>query len=198
MLTNGTKLLGTPILSLQASGPIGHVVKNIIDPDTLQIVAFEITGPLVSPDANILDVSVIREYSTYGMVIDSNDDLSTPDEIIKVAEIMKLNFNLIGLKVETKKKSKIGKLIDYTVNSDDFKVQQIIVKRPLVKSFADPELTISRQEIVEITDYKVIIKDELKTLKKKASEAEFVPNFVNPFREGYPGFVSSDTEEPNQ
>ena len=129
------------------------------------------------------------------VVIDNIDELVAPDDIIKIAKVLELNFNLIGLKVETKKGSKLGKVSDYTVTSDDFIIQQLIVKRPAIKSFIDPELTIHRKEIVEITDYKVVVKDEEKVLKKKAEKEDFVPNFVNPFREKQPGFAPADVKE---
>ena len=67
---------------------------------------------------------------------------------------------------------KLGKVIDYTATTDNFTIQQIIVKRPLVKSFVDPELTIHRKEIVEITDYKIIVKDEEKIIKQYEDDVE--------------------------
>ena len=73
-------------------------------------------------------------------------------------------------------------MIDFTLTPDDFVTQQLIVKRPAIKSFIDPELTIPRQEIIEVTDYKIIVKNEEKVIKKLAAKEEFVPNFVNPFR----------------
>ena len=196
MLVTSTRLIGTPILSMQAGGPIGQIADPIINPDRLKIIAFRLTGGVVPRSgANILDVSSNREYSQYGMVIDDIDELVAPDDVIKISEVLGLNFNLIGLKVETKKGNKLGKILDYTVNSNDFIVQQIIVKRPIMKSFLDPELTIHRREIVEITDYKVIVKDEEKALKEKAEKEDFVPNFVNPFRES-PDFAPADTKTP--
>ena len=143
---------------------------------------------------NTLDISSIREYSTYGFVVDSEEELVAEDDIIRISEVLKLNFDLVGLRVETKKGSKLGKITDYTLTSDDFTVQQLIVKRPAIKSIIDPELTISRQEIVEITDYKIVIKDEEKTIKKKAEEEEFVPNFVNPFRSHEQDFAPIDNQ----
>ena len=196
MLITSTKLIGTPILSMQAGGAISYIREPIIDPDSLKIIAFHLEGGVVPRSgANILDVSSIREYSSYGMVIDSDDELVSPEDVIKISEVLQLNFNLIGLKVETKKGSKLGKVSDYTVSSDDFIVQQIIVKRPVVKSFIDPELTIHRNEIVEVTDYKVIIKDEEKKLKERAEKEDFVPNFVNPFRDQQPGFAPADIKD---
>ena len=181
---------------MQAGSPIGQIAEPIVDPDKLKIIAFRLTDGVVSRSgANILDVSSIREYSQYGMVIDNNDELVAPNDVIKIDKVLELNFTLVGLKVETKKGSKLGKVLDYTVNSNDFIVQQIIVKRPIMKSFLDPELTIHRREIVEITDYKIVVKDEEKVLKEKAEKEDFVPNFVNPFRES-PDFAPADTKIP--
>ena len=193
MLISYSRLIGAPILSIQAGGPIATIKNAIVDPDNLKILGFNLEGPLLNhTDATILDVRSIREYSQLGMVIDNIDELVAPDDVIKIQKILELNFDLINLKVKTKKGTKLGHLVDYTVTSEDFVVQQIIVKRPLVKALVDPELTISRKEIVEITDYEVIIKDEEKTLKARAEKEDFVPNFVNPFREQ--GFAPAKTE----
>lgn len=197
MLVMNSRLISAPVLSVQAGGPIGKITSTIIDPNDLKIIAFRLEGPLVNRQQNLLDVRSIREYSNYGFVIDDIDELIGPDDVIKISDILKLNFDLLNLKVETKKGNKLGKVQDFTVTSEDFIVQQIIVKRPAVKALIDPELTISRKEIVEITDYKVIIKDEEKVLKQKAEKEDFVPNFVNPFRESQPGFAPADTKNPD-
>ena len=195
MLINASKLIGTPILSMQSAGPIGTISELIIDPNSLKILAFYVEGPLIK-DANILVVKAVREYSRYGCVVDSIDELVEKDDVVKISKIIALNFNLNGLKVETKKRTKLGRVIDYTITSDDFVVQQLIVKRPLVKSFLDPELTIPRQEIAEVTDYKVIVKHEEETIRKKAETTEFIPNFVNPFRKTEPVHSPSRTKSP--
>ena len=192
MLVYASKLIGTRVLSVQAGGAIAQISEPIVDPDTLKIIAFRLSGPLVTRNANILDISSIREYSAYGFVIDDIDELVTSDDVIKIKNVLELNFNLIGLKVETKKGSKLGKVADCTVTSDDFTIQQIVVKRPVVKSFVDPELVISRKEIVEVNDYKIIVKDEEKVIKARAEKEDFVPNFVNPFREQ--GFAPADNQ----
>lgn len=196
MLVANSRLIGTPILSVQAGGTIGRVIDTIVDPDTLKIIAFRLDGPEISKSRNLLDVRSVREYSQLGMVIDDADELVAPDEVIHISKVLQLNFDLLILKVETKKGSKLGKVTDFTVTTEDFILQQIIVRRPPIKAFIDPELTISRKEIIEVTDYKIIIKDEEKTLKQKAAKEDFVPNFVNPFRNQEPGFAPADTRTP--
>ena len=196
MLITSSRLLGTSVLSLQTGAPVGHINEIIIDPDTLKIVAFRLESHLVSKTGNsLLDVNSIREYSDYGMVIDSIEELVADDDIIRISEILALNFDLINLKVETKKHSRLGKIIEYTLNSDDFAIQQIIVKRPTLKAFLDPELTISCKEIIEVTQSKVVVKDEEKTLKKRAEKEDFIPNFVNPFRGQNLAQIETDKEE---
>ena len=195
MLIYASRLIGAPVLSVQSSGAIGYVSEPIVDPDNLKVIAFRLDGPLLrKSSANILDVSSVREYSNYGLVIDTIEELVEKDDVIKIQKVLDLNFSLINLKVETKKGSHLGKVSDYTLTSEDFVVQQIIVKRPVIKSLIDPELTISRKEIVEITDYKIIVKDEEKTIKEKAAKEEFIPNFVNPFRKSEQGFAPADSQ----
>lgn len=196
MLVYNSKLIGTPVLSIQTGAPVGFVKSSIVDPNDLKILAFRLDGHRMAKNsANILDISSIREYSNLGIVIDSIEELVTPSDVIKIQKVLELNFDLIGLKVETKKRSKLGKLVDFTVTPEDFIVQQIIVHRPTMKALVDPDLTISRKEIVEVTDYKVIIRDEEKVLKDRAENEDFVPNFVNPFREKQPGFAPADIKK---
>ncbi|MBQ7202126.1 hypothetical protein IJS18_01935 [Candidatus Saccharibacteria bacterium] len=197
MLVQASRLIGTKVLSMQSTSAVGSVSKPIVDPSDCKVIGFFLSGSMVDRGANILDTKSIREYSRYGMVIDSINELVNRDDVIKISKVLELNFDLVGLKVETKKGTKLGKVVDYTVTSEDYMVQQIIVKRPIMKSFVDPELTIPRKEILEITDFKIIVKDEESVIKKKAANEDFIPNFVNPFRKTERDFAQSQSEIPD-
>ena len=186
MLLNSAKLIGCPVLSLHLGGPIGRVTNEIVDPSELKVIACEVQGPQTGNGnyGDILDIRSIREYSNIGMIIDSIDDLVSRGDVVKFDEIMNLNFNLIGLNVKTKKGTKLGKIVDYTFDPETMMVMQFIVKRPFMKSFLDPELIVGRSEVKEINDYELIVKDEEQKIKKDIKKQDFVPNFVNPFREG--------------
>ncbi len=182
MLITASKFIGTPILSMQASGQIGQVTDFIIEPESLKAIAFIVSGPGINPETDILDAKSIREYSSYGIVIDSEDDLTARGDVIRIDKVLELNFALNDLIVETKKGSKLGHIVNFTMTSDNFTVQQLIVRRPKLKAIIDAELTIPRSEIVEVTDDKIIVKDEEKVIKARAEKEDFIPNFVNPFR----------------
>ena len=196
MLITASKFIGTPILSMQAAGPIGYISDFIIEPESLKSIAFFTAGPGIPRETNILDAKSIREYSSYGCVIDSTDDLVARGDVIRINKILDLDFSLVGLKVETKKGSKLGHVSDFTMTDDNFSIQQLIVKRPALKSFLDSDLTIPRSEIVEVTDDKIIVKDEEKIIKARAEKEDFIPNFVNPFREARLSHAPTRTKTP--
>ncbi len=195
MLMKDSDLQNYPVLSIHMSGMIAKTTDAIIDPNDLKIVGFFVNGPKVGTGdcGNILQVVDIREFSNLGMVIDSEDELVNSDDVIKLQEIVNINFQLIGKKVETRKKTKLGKVASFTVNPKNFQIQQIIVQRPLMKSFLDPELTIGRSEIVNVDDEKIIVKDEEKKIRERSANEDFVPNFVNPFREPQLSRVDTQT-----
>ena len=191
MLMSGSKLINYPILSLHVGGPIARTARAVVDPNNLKIIAYEIAPTALLDDeaGDILETADIREFANIGMIVDSGDTFINRGDVIKLDKILELNFDLVGLKVETKKGSKLGKVVDYTLNTDNFSVLQLIVRRPAIKAFIDPELVIPRKEIVEVNDYKIIVKDEEDKIKKRAIKEDFIPNFVNPFRE--PDFSTS-------
>ena len=188
---SGSKLINYPVLSLHVGGPIARTSRAVVNPDNLKVIAYELSLTALSDEeaGEILETSDVREFSNIGMIVDSDGVFVNKGDVIKLDKILELNFDLVGLKVETKKGSKLGKVIDYTVNTDNFSVLQLIVRRPAIKAFIDPELVIPRKEIVEIDDYKIIVKDEEDKIKKRAIKEDFIPNFVNPFRE--PDFSTS-------
>ncbi len=186
MLINGSRLDGCPVLSLHVGGAIAHVSDVIINPNDLKIIGFRVSGPLVRGEVgDILPVDSVREFSRAGMIVDSIDELVDGEEVIRIRDVLNLNFSLPGLRVVSKSKSKLGKVTDYIVDSDSWGIYQLIVQRPIMKSLLDPELIISRSEIVEVNDYQVIVKDEQSKLRQPDSAARsnsLVQDFVNPFR----------------
>ncbi len=199
MLMVGSNLTNFPVLSLHVGGEIARTKKAIIDPEDLRIIAYTLEGAIIQNDpdvGNILDLADVREMSEKGFIVDSADVFTTRDDVIKLDEIMSLDFDLVGLKVVDQRGKKLGKIIDYTIDSGSFMVYQLIVQRPVMASFIDPQLTINRSQIVEIDDFKVTIKHSTSKVKvkkaKEAPEEEFVPNFSNPFRK--PDYAPSDDD----
>lgn len=184
MLVLGSRLVGAAVMSVHVGGEVARTKAAIVDPSGLKVIGYDLTGSLMrGVKEDIMRTEDVREYGRLGFIVDSRDEFVARGDVVRIDEVLGLNFDLVGLKVVTKKGKKLGKVSDYLVDTGDFLVAKIIVQRPLAKSLLDPELTIDRAEIVEVDDYRIVVKDEEAKLKAKEAKAVFIPNFVNPFRE---------------
>ena len=185
MLILGSKLIGIPIMSLQTGTRLALTKTAIINPSNLCIVAYEVTGPLLSKRPAYLRIADVRELSPVGLIVDSDEELIGKDDVIVIQKLLDLNFNLIGMNVLGEDKSKIGKILNYTVEAESFTIQQIMVKPNLIKSISKSELLIHRSQIVEINNSTIIVRStNIKSDSSKPEEEK--PKYVNPFRQQNP------------
>ena len=127
-----------PVLSLHMGGEIAFLKQAIVDPEDLKIIAYTLEGPIIQNDpevGDILDVEDVREVNERGLVVDSADIFTTREDVIKLDKVMSLEFNLVGLKVVDQEGKKLGKIVDYTFDTGSFMVYQLIVQRPVLRSF---------------------------------------------------------------
>ena len=168
MLLIGSKVANMPVLSLHVGGPIAEIREAVIDPEDLKVIAYTLDGPIIRNDpevGNILDTQDVREISGSGLIVDSADRFTTREDVVRFDKVMDLGFRLVGLKVVTTDGKKLGKIIDYTLDSSTFMIYQLIIQRPFMSSLMDPELTINRSQIVEVDDFKVTIKHDKAQVK---------------------------------
>ena len=181
MLLPSTRFIDTPVMSLQTGSELGRTVRPIINPRELSIVAFELHGINLDYDPSLLRINDIREIGPMGMIIDSSDELISVSDVIKIKEVYELNFELVGLKVIDDKKRNVGKVTGFTLDASSFFIQQLQVKRPLLKSFGDTEFLIHRSQVVKITDDYLVVKSP--DIRHKEAVAEPTGQmFENPFR----------------
>lgn len=183
MLLHGSKIIGTPIMGLQTGSELARTKHAIVDPRNLTVIAYSLDGPLLGNDNLVLRVADIRELSNIGMIIDSSDEFVEPADIISLQKVLDFGFELIGMAVVDESKHKLGKVIDYTLDPTSFVIQQLTVKRPMLRSLSETELLIHRSQVVEITDTVIIVKT---TAQKPEPLKEAVRNYQNPFRNTNP------------
>lgn len=167
-------------MGLQTGNEIARTEQSVIDPASLTIVAYEVESSLLKGDIWLLRIADIRELSDLGFIIDSADEFIHPDDVIKLSDIYKLNFHPVGMSVIDEKRQKLGKVIDFTIETGNFVIQQLTVRRPLLKSFTDTELLIHRSQIIEINDDAIVVHSQAKVPEQELHEV--VGSYVNPFR----------------
>lgn len=161
MLQLSASLLNKPVLSLRTGAPVAQVYAALINPKNLKVEGFYCNDKF-SGQSMILLYQDIREFIGKGYVVNDHDVLSDPEDLVRLAKIIQLNYALIGKPVVTLSKDKIGKISDYAVEIESMYVQKIYVSQSLLKNFTGGELSIDRSQINEVTDKRIIINDLLK------------------------------------
>lgn len=163
MLQLSESLLNRPVLSLRTGQPIATAVTPIINPNTLKIEGFYCDDRF-SKSQLILLYQDIRDVLPQGFVVNDHDVLTDPEELVRLKDIMRLGFTLIGKHVVTVSHQRVGKVSDFATEIETMFIQKLYVSQSLLKSFAGGSLGIDRNQINEITDKKIIIND----LEKRA------------------------------
>ncbi len=190
MLLLASKLKDASIMSLQTGAKIAQTLQPVIDPGTLDIVAYRLGGKgLESSDALLLTRD-IREVGSMGFIVDSADELVLQQDMVKFRDIIQLNFRLIDKEVIDDQKTKLGRVNDYSLDPMDFKIHQLHVKRPLIKSLQTSSLIINRTQIVEVNNKNIVVSSA--SLEEKVKPATIAESFVNPFRKS-----ATPSTEPN-
>lgn len=186
MIITSSSLANYPVLSLRSGQKIATISEIILNPYNLKVLAFRLAGrELDNPKDSFLLTEDIREFSSMGIIINDSEEIVASSDVIRLAKTLELNFNLVGLPVFDNRRRKVGKVTDFTLEIGQMLVYQLIVKRPFFKDFLDPELTIHRSQILEVSQTQITIKsstNELRTLERQTA----IDNFVNPFRQVKP------------
>jgi hypothetical protein len=156
------------VMSLRTGTQVATALSPIINPNNLKIEGFYCSDRFDKKELVML-YQDIRDLLPNGFVIDDHDVLVEPEELVRLKDVLKLNFDLIGKPIETVSKHKVGKVSDYATEVSSMYVQKIYASQSILKSFTGGSLSIDRTQIVEITPRRIIINDLLKTAPSPVS-----------------------------
>lgn len=160
MLQLSASLLNKSVLSLRTSSPVASVTGAIINPDNLKIEGFYCQDRF-SKQRLILLCQDIRDVLPQGYVVNDHDVLAEPEELVRLKEVIELNFQLLGKPVITASKERVGKVSDYAAETQTMYIQKIYVSQSILKSLAGGSLSIDRSQVQEVTPRRIIINDLL-------------------------------------
>jgi len=151
-------LLNKPVMSLRTGTQVATATTPIINPNSLKVEGFYCIDRFDNSQLVLL-YQDIRDIIPQGFVIDDHDVLAEPDELVRLKDVIKLNFELIGKPIETVSKYKVGKVSDYAVETTTMYVQKLYAAQSILKSFTGGSLSIDRSQINEITNKRIVIND---------------------------------------
>ena len=162
-----SKFSGLPVASIQAGHRIGTVTELIIDPHKLKVLAFYVARAEGQPD-DVLYVDDITDLSPKGLIIDHDDLLmKDEDDLVRLKEITDLEFYLVDKAVETEGGSPVGKVSRFALDTKGYSIMQLYVNQPMTVNIGNAEIIIHRNQIVNVTNKKVVVKDTAVKVKAK-------------------------------
>jgi uncharacterized protein YrrD len=176
MFVLSKSLVGQKVMSLRTGGQVGTTLAPIINPNNLKVEGFYCQDSKDKKNKLVLLYQDIRDVVPQGIVVNDHEALTDPAELVRLKDILALNFELIGKPVYAQNKQKLGKVNDYATELSTFFIEKLYVGQPLVKSLSGGSLSVERDQIVEITNRKIVIKDPLQGIKDtEAQPAPAIP-----------------------
>ena len=172
MLIVDNQLASLPVLSIHASSVVAHTNGYILNPHNLTIAAFYVDSPRAD-EPLILMPQDIREMNGRSLVINHEEDLAPEEDIIRLQELIDLDFSLVGKPVYTESGKKLGTVTEFVVQTEHMAVFNMHVQPPAWKSLMKSDLIISRKQVVEVSQESVIVRDAV--IKQKATAPQAVP-----------------------
>ena len=158
MLQLSASLLDRPVLSLRTGGTIARTISPIIDPNNLKIEGFHCQDVLERRQPVLLSQD-IRDVLPQGIVVNDHEALTGAEDIIRLKGVLDLNFRILGKKVVTVSKQRLGRVEDFATDTQSMYIQKLYAVPTLIKSFTGSQLSIDRSQIVEITSSTIIVQD---------------------------------------
>lgn len=161
MLIELSVLNQLPVGSFDEGGLIGKVIRTIISREDGRVLGFVVKRSGLFGETKIASFDDIISIDRSGVVLRSSESLVEKDEIIRIGEILKERFNLIGLKAVDKNKNNLGRVSDALINTDTGDIMRIYVKK-FIKDYV-----FEHSQIEEITLKNIVLRLERKEKSKQ-------------------------------
>jgi hypothetical protein len=103
-----SQLNNLPIISLQTAEAVGFTRSPILEPATLEIVAFNCGALNRSRHPLILMTADIRQLAPDCIVIDTEEELTEPGDVVRLQPLIKKSYSPIGKSVVTQARQRRG------------------------------------------------------------------------------------------
>lgn len=168
------EILGLPIREKLSRGLIGKVSEFVINPVNGEVLAF-----FTRRDKKLLLPAVdIARVSADAIWVENPEALAAPDEIIRIADVIKLNTSIFGNRVFTVSRQFLGEVIDFRFETNGWVLTKIEVAKKIL-GIPTAQKLINSSQIVRIKPNEITVRDAvIKIREKKAAEKEPAANLT--------------------
>lgn len=168
MLQLSAMLINRPVVSLRTGAQVATALAPIINPNNLKIEGFYCQDSQ-SREQLILVSQDVRDILPDGIVVNDHDVLAAPHDLVRLHNVININFEILGKQVVTSGGTKLGKVGDYAFDTASMMIQKLYVTQSIFKNFNGSSLGIHRTQIVEMTNRQVVVNDLTHKVPARAS-----------------------------
>ena len=168
------QLIGVPVVGVRGGNRLTITAEPVINPSRMRVEAFYCDNRADELDM-VLYAEDILEISNIGIVVDSEDSIMPTTDLVRLEEIIEIDFQLIGKNVETESGDKLGKVENYAVDDTSFKIEKLYARPQLIRSLRANDFIISRRQIASVNDKSIVVKDATIAKDKKSHKPSLNP-----------------------
>lgn len=158
-----SKILRCPVVEEDSMRPITGIRDLVIDPADGRVVAVEVTKGremVISPMDIVSWGSVLK--------IRDKDDIVEVQDLVRAKEVWDRRAQIFDQRVETEGGKALGRVVDFVIDGKFLILKKLYVARVFLGLFRMESRIIAAKNIVEILPDKIIVKDDLATIKEEA------------------------------
>jgi uncharacterized protein YrrD len=159
-----SNIVGTAVGEHDSRRSFTTVKDVVVDPENGKIVAF-----IVDLRRNLVVTPVDIVFWTDRILISDHDAIIEAGEVLRVSQIQNKNIHIPKCPVETEEGKYLGQVLDFSVGNKDFILKKLFVAKGFWGLFRYENRIISYKNIVEILPKKIIVKNDLQTVKEESS-----------------------------
>ncbi|MDH4358370.1 MAG: hypothetical protein OEV37_00260 [Candidatus Berkelbacteria bacterium] len=167
MLIELSKLENMPVGALDEVAYVGKVRRAVVNPNEIKLIGLTVWVGTLFPRMYAVSLHDIVDIDKGGVVVNSRENLLGVGEVVRIAEIVKHRFSLIGLKARSRKGQGFGRVQDAVADTTTGEILRIYVKKLLGDS-----RVFERSQIEKITWRETVLKCEP---EEKTKEKVVVP-----------------------
>jgi sporulation protein YlmC with PRC-barrel domain len=161
----------TIIITKQERTILGRLEDIILNPQNGKAIGLMLTVQDKKNKRAVVNTSDIAGIGTNFIMVYSIDNISPPDEIIRIREILDLGIKLVNSSVVDEDGRYLGKVRDWSVNLKTMYLARLyVVSSSLVKMFAQ-DIIIPKKDIIKIEKDKIMVRGSSVKSGKKITNA---------------------------
>ncbi len=154
-----------PVVEDDGIRALTTVKDMVVDQESGKVLAFVVN---VGQNLIITPMDVLSWHDV--LHIRSREEIISGDDVLRVQMVQKGGSRIFHNRVETKDGKYLGKVVDYSIDSNLMDLKKLFVARDILGLIRYDGRVIPAKNILEILPEKIVVKDDLAMVKEKVKE----------------------------